>query len=46
MTDILLKKYAFFFVIGFFSLGMMANPSLASKKQIRKFKNSKTCVVL
>jgi hypothetical protein len=34
------------FGFGFFSLGTLANPHLATKQQIGMFKNSKTCVVL
>jgi hypothetical protein len=41
-----LQKYLITIVIGFFSLGALANPPLASKQQIGMFKNSKTCVVL
>jgi len=41
-----LKKYLFIFALGFFSLGALANPPLASKQQIGMFINSKTCVVL
>jgi hypothetical protein len=40
------KKYIFIFFAGFLSLGALANPPLASMKQIGMFKNSKTCVVL
>jgi hypothetical protein len=40
------RKYIFVFTLGFFSLGAMANPTLASKQQIGMFKNSKTCVVM
>ncbi len=46
MVCIILKKCVFFFAFAFLSLGMMANPSLASKKQIMMFKNSKTFIVL
>ena len=41
-----LKKYPLLFTLGIFSLGVLANPPLASKQQIGMFKNSKTCVVL
>lgn len=41
-----LKTLLFIFTLGFFSLGALANPPLASKQQIGMFKNSKTCVVL
>jgi hypothetical protein len=34
------------FALGFFSLGVLANPQLASKQQIGMFINSKTCIVL
>jgi hypothetical protein len=46
MVSTKLKKYIFIFALGFFSLGALANPPLASKQQIGMFKNSKTCVVL
>jgi hypothetical protein len=46
LTDTILKKCVFFFILGIFSLGSMANPKLASKQQIGMFINSKTCVVL
>ncbi|MCX6253868.1 MAG: hypothetical protein NTV31_05255 [Bacteroidia bacterium] len=46
LTGTIFKKYIFIFSLGFFSLGALANPSLASKQQIGMFKNSKTCVVL
>jgi hypothetical protein len=36
----------FIITLGFFSLGALANPKLASKQQIGMFKNSITCVVL
>lgn len=39
------KSYILVFIVGFFCLGVMANPPLASKQQIGMFKNSKTCVV-
>jgi hypothetical protein len=41
-----LIKYLFIVTLGFFWLGAIANPPLASKQQIGMFKNSKTCVVL
>jgi hypothetical protein len=41
----ILSKYIFIFCLGMFSLGMLANPPLASKQQIGMFKNSKTCIV-
>jgi hypothetical protein len=45
-ADTLLKKYIIIFSLVFFSLGVIANPKVASKQQIGMFKNSKTCVVL
>jgi hypothetical protein len=42
----LLKKFIFIFALAIISLGVTANPKLASKQQIGMFKNSKTCVVL
>ncbi|MDK2979380.1 MAG: hypothetical protein PWP52_2094 [Bacteroidales bacterium] len=41
-----LKPLLFIITLGFFSLGALANPKLASKQQIGMFKNSTTCVVL
>ena len=41
-----MKKYIFIFALGFFGLGALANPPLASQQQIGMFINSKTCVVL
>lgn len=41
-----LKTILFIITLGFFSLGVSANPKLASKQQIGMFKNSITCVVL
>jgi hypothetical protein len=46
MAGTILKIYIFIFALGFFSLGALANPPLASKQQIGMFINSKTCVVL
>jgi hypothetical protein len=40
------KKVIFIVCAGFLSLGTLANPPLASMKQIGLFKNSKTCIVL
>ena len=40
-----LRKYLLVLSFGFLSLGMLSNAPLASKQQIRMFKNSKTCVV-
>jgi len=40
------KKNVFIFTLGILSLGVLANPPLASKQQIGMFMNSKTCVVL
>jgi len=45
VTKTIMNKFIFIFVLGFFSLGALANPTLASKQQIGMFKNSKTCVV-
>jgi hypothetical protein len=39
-------NYIFIFCLGLFSLGALADTTLASKQQIGMFKNSKTCVVL
>lgn len=41
-----LKTLLLIITLGFFSLGALANPKLASKQQIGMFKNSTTCVVL
>ena len=41
-----LKTLFLIITLGFFSLGALANPKLASKQQIGMFKNSITCVVL
>jgi hypothetical protein len=46
MAGLIFKKYLLLLVLGFISLGALANPRLASKQQIGMFKNSKTCVVL
>jgi hypothetical protein len=46
IADRIMIKHILFFALGCFSLGVFANPSLASKQQIGMFKNSKTCVVL
>ena len=40
------KKNVFIFTLGILSLGVLANPPMASKQQIGMFMNSKTCVVL
>jgi hypothetical protein len=45
-ANIFFKRYIFIFVLSLFGLGAIANPHLASKKQIGMFMNSKTCVVL
>lgn len=41
-----LKTLLLFIILGFFSLGALANSKLASRQQIGMFKNSTTCVVL
>lgn len=41
-----LKPLILIIILGFFSLGALANPKLASRQQIGMFKNSITCVVL
>jgi len=46
MPGTVLKKCIYIFVFGFLSLGIMADPPMASKQQIGMFINSKTCVVL
>ena len=46
MMDINLKKNLFVFLLSGLSLGVFANPPLASKQQIGMFKNSTTCVVI
>jgi hypothetical protein len=44
--DKLLRKCIVVFSLCIFSLGAMANNPLATKEQIKNFKNSKTCVVM
>jgi hypothetical protein len=39
-------KFIFLMSMMFFSLGVLANPKMATQQQIGMFKNSKTCVVL
>ena len=46
MSGAILKKNVSIFTLGILSLGVLANPPLASKQQIGMFINSKTCVVL
>ena len=41
-----LNKCFIIFSMGLFSLGVSANPKMASKQQVGMFLNSKTCVVL
>jgi hypothetical protein len=41
-----MRKYILVFAFGLFSLGVLADPPLASKQQIGMFINSKTCVVI
>ncbi len=41
----LLKKYILVFYFGILCLGLFSNAPLASKQQLRIFKNSKTCIV-
>jgi hypothetical protein len=45
MKNMTIKKYAFLFTLGTFSITAMANPPLASKQQIGMYINSTTCVV-
>ena len=46
MTGSAPKINILIFAFGLFSIGAMATPSLASKKEIGMFLNSKTCVVI
>jgi hypothetical protein len=46
LTRSMLKKCIYIFSLLLISLGVSANPKLATKQQIGMFKNSKTCVVL
>jgi len=46
ITKPIFEKYIIIFVLALFSLSALANPRLASKKQIGMFLNSKTCVVI
>lgn len=46
LSIIRLRKTFFVFILSFLSIGVFANPKLASKQQIGMFINSKTCVVL
>jgi hypothetical protein len=46
MSGKLLRKFVVVFSLCIYSLGAIANNPLATKEQIKNFKNSKTCVVM